>query len=194
MAESPDKVVYALGFIPLTVIGMALLAGLPFLLYLIVRSYFLPQVATYDICNLVPSAPGVSRGGAPISVAPSFWMAQLLFFVGYLLQNAMELYNQPADPQAPESKVRNRREQAITALVITTLVTTAFVAIRYTTGCETAFGMGIAVVTMIPLGVGWYKFASLCGARNADVFGIAGKILPMGASEPAPQVCVNTLV
>lgn len=194
MADPSEKVIYALGFIPITVIGLALLVGIPFVFYFILRNYFLPQVATYDICNLVPTAQGTSRGGMPLSVAPSFWMAQLLFFVGYLLQNATSLYNQPADPQAPESKIRNRKEQAITAIVITTIVTLAFMAIRYTTGCETGFGMAIAVITMIPLGVGWYHFAALCGARNADVFGISAKILPVGASEPAPQLCVNTSV
>jgi hypothetical protein len=47
---------------------------------------------------------------------------------------------------------------------------------------------------MIPLGVGWYEFASICGARNSDVFGISAKILPIGASEPPPQVCINTSV
>jgi hypothetical protein len=180
------------GFIPLTVVGIALLIGIPFLGYVIFRNYFIPHVVNYDICNLVPSQGG--RGGPPISVTPSFWMAQFLFFIGYLLQNATDLYNQPADPMASEAKVQNRREQAITAIVITTIVTIAFIAIRYTTGCETAFGIAIAILTMIPLGVGWYKFAALCGARNSDVFGIAAKILPIGASEPAPQVCINTSV
>jgi hypothetical protein len=190
--DSTTKVIYALGFIPITVVGISLLIGASFLIYVIYSKYFIPQVVNYDICNLVPSEAG--NAGAALSVAPSFWMAQVLFFVGYLLQNATSLYNQPSDPMASEAKVRNRREQAITAIVITTIITIAFVAIRYTTGCETAFGIAIAVLTMIPLGVGWYQFASLCGARNSDVFGISAKILPIGASEPPPQVCINTTV
>ena len=190
--DSTTKVIYALGFIPITVVGISLLIGASFLIYVIYSKYFIPQVVNYDICNLVPSEAG--NAGAALSVAPSFWMAQVLFFVGYLLQNATSLYNQPSDPMASEAKVRNRREQAITAIVITTIITIAFVAIRYTTGCETAFGIAIAILTMIPLGVGWYHFASLCGARNSDVFGISAKILPIGASEPPPQVCINTTV
>jgi hypothetical protein len=190
--DSTTKVIYALGFIPITVVGISLLIGGSFLIYVIFRKYFIPQVINYDICNLVPSAGG--NPGAALSVAPSFWMAQFLFFVGYLLQNATSLYNQPSDPMASEAKVKNRREQAITAIVITTIITIAFIAIRYTTGCETAFGIAIAILTMIPLGVGWYHFASLCGARNSDVFGISAKILPIGASEPPPQVCINTKV
>lgn len=192
MDPNAQKAIYFLGFIPITAIGISLLISIPFLIYVIFRNYFIPQVANYDICNLVPSEAG--KQGAGLSVAPSFWMAQLLFFVGYLLQNATSLYNQPSDPMASEAKVRNRKEQAITAIVITTIVTIAFIAIRYTTGCETAFGIGVALVTMVPLGVGWYHFASLCGARNSDVFGISAKILPIGASEPAPQVCINTSV
>lgn len=190
--DSSTQAIYVLGFIPITAIGISLLIGSTFLIYVIFRKYFVPQVINYDICNLVPSEAG--KAGAALSVAPSFWMAQLLFFVGYLLQNATSLYNQPSDPMASEAKVKNRREQAITAIVITTIITIAFIAIRYTTGCETAFGIAIAILTMIPLGVGWYHFASLCGARNSDVFGISAKILPIGASEPPPQVCINTTV
>lgn len=190
--DSAETTAIIFGFIPITVVGISLLIGIPFLIYVIFRKYFIPQVMNYDICNLVPYEAG--KGGPALSVAPSFWMAQFLFFVGYLLQNATSLYKQPADPMASEAKVRNRREQAITAIVITTIITIAFIAIRYTTGCETAFGIAIAILTMIPLGVGWYHFASLCGARNSDVFGISAKILPIGASEPAPQVCINTSV
>ena len=48
----------------------------------------------------------------------------------------------------------------------------------------------MAALTMIPLGVAWYYVAAACGIRNADVFGISSKILPVGATEPPPQVCV----
>ena len=192
MDSSAGKAIYIIGFIPVTAVGISLLIGIPFLIYVTFRKYFLPQIANYDICNLVPSEGG--RGGPALSVAPSFWMAQFLFFIGYLLQNATALYNLPSDPNASEAKVRNRREQAITAIVITTIITIGFIAMRYTTGCETAFGIGVAIVTMIPLGVGWYHFASICGARASDVFGISAKILPIGASEPPPQVCINTKV
>ena len=191
MDPTTAKVDYIFGIIPITIIGITLLIGMPYILYLIVRQQFIPQVTNYDICNLVPSEKGFSPS---LNIAPSFWMAQFLFFVGYLLQNAVSLYQQDADPKAPESKVQNRKEQAITAMVITTIVTIAFIALRYTTGCETAFGIAIAILTMIPLGVGWYEFAKLCGTRNADVFGISTKILPIGATEPPPQMCVNTSV
>jgi hypothetical protein len=129
----PSQTPIIFGFIPLTAVGISLLIGIPFLIYVIFRNYFIPQVANYDICNLVPSEGG--RGGAALSARTLFGWPDL-FFVGYLLQNATALYNQPSDPKASEAKVKNRREQAITAIVITTIITIAFVAIRYTTGCD----------------------------------------------------------
>lgn len=145
------------------------------------------KVISRDICNLVPSA----KQAGFLSVAPSYWMAEVLFFVSYLITNAAFLYNEVPQDKAVESKVRHRKEQALTAIILTTLVTLILVALRFlVTECETALGIALAGAVAIPLGVGWYYFASLCGARNADVFGIAAKMLPAGATEPPPMMCV----
>jgi hypothetical protein len=145
------------------------------------------QVPSHDICNLVPitGSFGLSNAG------PSFWMAQVLFFSGYLLTNAALLYREAAQTDADPKKVSNRKSRAFTALITTAIVTLAFILIRYrVTGCETLFGTLLAISTMIPLGVGWYYFATVCGAKNADVFGIAAKMLPTGATQPPPMMCV----
>jgi hypothetical protein len=146
------------------------------------------RLPNYDVCNLVPSA--AARGGM-VPVAPTFWMAQFLFFIGYLLENAYSLYTQVADPEASEVKVQNRKEQALTAIIVTSLIAVVIVALRYKlTGCESFVGILVASLTLLPLGVGWYQFAASCGIRSADVFGISAKILPIGATAPPPQVCV----
>jgi len=145
-------------------------------------------VTNYDICNLVPS--GSVKGGS-LNVTPSFWMANLLFFVGYLVSNAMYLYNTSPYPNAPDDKVKNRRDQAFTAIVVSILVTLAIVYARYQTGCETLVGIFISALVMIPLGSLWYYIASVCGAGNADIFGIVSGLLSPNA-RGSTQVCIAT--
>lgn len=181
---------FGLGNVGLILLFLGQITVAPAATYLL--QYILQGVSrlpNYDICNLVPSA---SMRGGIVPVAPTFWMAQFLFFMGYLIENAYSLYTQPADPQASEAKVQNRKEQALTAIITTSLIAVLVVAIRYKlTGCESITGILVASVTLLPLGVAWYLFAASCGIRSADVFGISAKILPIGATEPPPQVCVQ---
>ena len=148
-------------------------------------------IPSYDICNLVPS---VSNKGTLLNVAPSFWTAQLFFFIGYLLTNAITLYNTTPYPGASDAKVKNRRDQTLTAIVLIVLITLALVFARSRTGCETVVGTFVAASIMIPLGVGWYYLASVCGAGNSDIFGIVSRILTPTAGPSATQVCINTAV
>lgn len=168
----------------------ALGIGILFLLVLFLfnRSYL--TVPNRDICNLVPSS---SLLGTELFVSPSFWTAQLLFFAAYLIQNAVSLYNQEPELKADKRKVQNRKDQALTTIIVTSIVVPLLLLIRYnTTGCETGFGIVVSALLMVPLGIGWYKFAETCGIRHADVFGIAGKMLSVAAKEPPPMMCVNT--
>lgn len=171
-------------------IAIPILLAVVFLYYTITG--YTTTIPNYDVCNLVPSA---YNKGVPLNIVPSFWMAQLLFFVGYLLQNAMALYNQPVSPGSMQSKVDNRKEQAITAISVTIIISLVFVLVRLRTGCENPLGIFVAIMLMIPLGVGWYFLAaSLTGFGSADVFGIASQILSSDARKPATQVCVNTSI
>lgn len=163
--------------------------GILFLLILYIFNNSYLTVPNRDVCNLVPSA---SLFGTELFVAPSFWTAQILFFAAYLIQNALTLYNQESELKADKRKVQNRKDQAMTAIIVTSILVPLLVLIRYnTTGCETAFGIAISAFIMVPLGIAWYKFAEYCGIRHADVFGIAGKMLSVGAKEPPPMMCVN---
>jgi hypothetical protein len=147
----------------------------------------LTQVVNSDICNLVPSAKQLGL----LSVAPSYWNAHVLFFGSYLVSNAVALYNEIPQENAPEAKVRHRKDQALTAAIVSSIAMAVLVLLRlFTTGCETILGTAVAALIAVPSGVAWYYFASICGARNSDIFGIAGKMLPPGASEPPPMMCV----
>jgi len=139
-----------------------------------------------EICNLVPYS-GVSGSAFP----PSYWVAHIVFFAAYAITNASFLYTEVAQDNADEEKVLHRKEQAITSIVLISIAALSVLTARYViTGCETPIGLGLATLAIAPLGFGWYKLASLCGARNADVFGIAAKMLPYHATDPPPIMCV----
>lgn len=172
----------------LSILSFAMLAGLGFLIYTLVTKYFHPLVQNYDVCNLAPSAYG---GTQLLKVAPSFWTAQVVFFFAYLIQNAVSLYNEEPSPDAPYAKILNRKEQALTAIVVSSIVLTVLLILRYKlTGCETLFGISVALLTMIPLGIGWFYLAQISGIRSADIFGIAGQLLPTAATEKPSMTCV----
>jgi len=154
------------------------------LIHFVTGSYF--TINSRDICNLVPSA---NKYGF-IPSAPSFWMAEVLFFMSYLIRNAYTIYNQDAVTGASDAKVRNRKDRLYTSMVIGILITLLFVYLRYSfTGCETMVGITVSALVFVPLGIYWYDFAALCGAKNADIFGISASILPKGSNKT--QVCIK---
>jgi hypothetical protein len=146
------------------------------------------SVVNHDICNLVPSS--AVRGGF-LTVGPSFWMAELLFFITYLVSNALFLYKIPPYEGADAEKIANRQNQVVTAAIVSILLTVLFMYLRLQTGCETTMGAIVAAATMVPLGVGWYYFAQICGIGKADIFGIAAGVLSPSAGANATQVCVS---
>ncbi len=172
----------------ISILAFGILAGVLGVIYVLITKNFFPLVQNYDVCNLAPSAYG---GTELLKVAPSFWMAQVVFFFAYLIQNAVSLYKETPDPKASYAKVLNRKEQALTSAIVSSILLVVLLILRYKlTGCETLFGISVALLTMIPLGIGWYFLAELSGIRSADIFGIAGQILPSAAYEPPPTTCV----
>lgn len=156
-------------------------------------SQFLPfiQVNNADVCNLVP---GKTDYGVPfLSVAPSYWMAQLIFFASFLLSNAYAVYTMQAADTADPEKVERRKSQALLSMILTSVFATlAILGRKFLVGCETWLGMLIAMLVIAPVGFGWYQLARECSARDSDIFGIIQKVLPEEAQQPPPMSCVYT--
>lgn len=172
----------------LAILSIGVLFGVGGMFYSLMTNRFLPTVSNYDICNLAPSMYG---GASFLKIAPSFWTAQVVFFFAYLIQNAVSLYNEESDPKASYAKILNRKDQALMAAIVSSIVLVTLLFLRYKlTGCETLFGISVGLVSMIPLGIGWYYLAKSTGIRSADIFGIAGQILPSAAYDPPPTTCV----
>ncbi len=196
----PLMLITFLGFMSLALgnVGMIILfLGHVIIVPLVVNilhlvSFIFPESAKYvaarDICNFLPTFPTTASS---VNVFPSYWTAHFLFFMGYFLQNAQSLITKSAESGAPKERVELRQSQGRTALVVGIVVTLAILFARYKlTGCETMLGMAISALVLVPIGVGWYMMATLAGARDGDIFGIAGRIMPLSALAPPPMTCV----
>lgn len=163
-----------------------------------------------SINNVIPGALPDERG-AHANVGPTYWSAHITFFLGYLLANAVAIYNIPADPLIDKHLVANRKMRARNIIIATVLFALAIPLLRFkltgggfvdstsmltrilggvTGGAETMFGILVAVFACGGVGYAWYQFAESCGARSADVFGIAQQIIPSSAKDETPMTCV----
>jgi hypothetical protein len=146
------------------------------------------HISGTDIAMLVPSA---SRSFQQ-NVAPSYWMVQTLFFLSYLMTNAITIHGLPAESSARDWQVSNRRSKTVAVMLVITLAIVFLPIMRYSlTGTETVAGILIAAVVGGGLGVAWYTLASACGVRHADVFGIVQQMSP---NNGVPTACVYTPV
>ena len=144
-------------------------------------------VKSSNVALLVPD----SSFDSPFqNVAPSYWMAQVIFFAAYMLSNAVAILNMPANSKLDPILISNRKSKAMTIIVVISTLTILAALLRFTTHSETPAGVALAILVGGGLGYGWYEFASICGARAADVFGVVQQIIPSSATEEKPMTCV----
>lgn len=149
------------------------------------------QTNNADVCNLVP---GNTEYANPfLSVAPSLWMAHIVFFFSFLLTNGYYVYTMKAGDGADPEKVERRKSQALLSMSLTAILLVVLIFLRkFLVGCETWVGILIAVLLVGPIGMGWYQLARECSAKDSDIFGIVQKVLPASAQQPPPTTCVYT--
>ena len=151
------------------------------------ENFTVPASAT---CGLLPRG-FVDSTGRDFAI-PSYWLAQVVFFFGFLTTNANSVLNMPEAPNAPADKVERRKSQAQLVLIMSWIFLVLFVGARFFMGCETIPGVILSALVFWWIGNGWYKLARECSARDSDIFGIVQGILPPEASDPPPMTCVYT--
>ncbi len=125
-------------------------------------------------CSLVPDK---TKGGNFLSPITSNWVAQTFFFFGFLFTNALAVYSLEPEKGASPNLVEARKMQSMASLIISIVVFVALVFIYYKmTKCETLGSLLFGGATFGILGVVWFRLAVECGLKQADIFGIAGKI------------------
>ncbi len=145
-------------------------------------------VTSSEVCQFIPNAPKSST----MIVAPSSWISQVVLFLVYMFYNALSIYNMPSDSNSDPAKVANRHSRSISVMVMSLVACVALLVLRWVVvkGCETLYGSILSIVLAAGFAIGWYEFASLCGATHSDIFGIVSGILPPGANDPPPTMCV----
>lgn len=116
----------------------------------------------------------------------STWVAMIAFFIGYILKNAIELYSRESSDVDMNSKVNNRKFQAIVSICSIIIFAMIVLGYRLYSGCESKVEIIVTSLIFIPLGFGWYKALSSVGQdRLSDIFGIANRLLtPTAMDEP----------
>lgn len=161
-----------------------------------------------DTCRLsVPFTTNVRnvRENADELVVASPWLAMMSFFIGYLLSNALALYNRepianainvskdplPADASTESGSSRRRMQSVISIFCI--IVFAVYVLwSRLRGGCEGWLGAMITLSLFAYGGHGWFKLLSTIGQdRLSDLFGIANRLLSPGAIMNQPIACVE---
>jgi hypothetical protein len=157
-------------------------------------------LSSNDISQLI-SIPATG----PVNVFPSYWMAHISFFFGYLLSNAVRMFIQAPDlslirgassdaiKSSINAKIAARKEKAV-SVMISTLVFLVLITIMriIATGAETLAGITFAIVVLGSAGFGWYYAAETLGATNSDVFGIAVQMMAPDSGATKPKTCVYT--
>lgn len=155
-----------------------------------------------DVVQLVPLIPSSGESFAnSANIYPSYWMAHISFFFGYLLTNAYKILTAETDlkiiknassKEALQLKIDARKQKA--GVLIGTLIFLYILLsiIRYyATGAEHVFGM-LCALPIFFVGVGWYYFAEQCGATNSDIFGISMQMMSSDTAQDKPKACVYT--
>lgn len=154
-------------------------------------SYGVPE-ALYKIKAQPASGCSVFGEFANTGDTVSYWLAALVFFVSYMFINAFNLYNRPAQPNAPENKVDARKTQAAMAMAIILLFGIGMLLYRFfTTTCETVLGLPVSFAVFIPLAYYWYSLLVSCsGDRLTDLFGVVNRIMVEPKNSGPGAVCL----
>jgi len=138
---------------------------------------------------------------------PSNWVNHISFFFGFIIANAVAIYNEPT-PKASgnseetikesaaniERRVTNRKWLAGTITALSIFVFLVILMFRYNkTECEQGFWISfIPILITTFTGVSWFKLVQTkCGVRPADVLGIVQGMIPSQLIDN-PIVCVGS--
>lgn len=138
---------------------------------------------------------------------PSNWVNHLSFFFGFIIANAVAIYNEPTPKPSGATeaavkasaanigrRVTNRKWLAGTITAISIAVFIIILMFRYNkTDCEQSFWISLIPILITTFtGVSWFKLVQTkCGVRPADVLGIVQGMISSELIDN-PIVCVGS--
>ena len=163
-----------------------------------------------EVCNVLPV-----NNTLKYDMIISYWMAMISFFIGYMMTNAVAIYqmepinpteidptgnSNPATAAAISSGVALRKSNTINAMAVIIAFTLIVIYIRvFYSGCDWGeFSLVTVLSVLIAFGFGglgysWYKMLEGVDGGNsrlADLFGIANRMMIPPALVNAPYACL----
>ena len=146
--------------------------------------------------------PGIEAKSA--YTTPSDWLGHLSFFFGFIISNAIAVYNEPVpevggpndDTKANrlaklEARVKNRKSLCTSIILTSITVFLVLIAFRFKVACENKM-----VYTIVPIliacmtGASWFAIVyTKCGVRPTDILGIVQGMIPTELIDN-PIVCM----
>jgi hypothetical protein len=198
----PIIIICLIGFLSLTVlnvgtiflfVGQVLIVPLTVALLHVITS-IIPgtRVPASDVGLLVPSIRDAGMASS-FNVAPSYWVAHVVFFCSYIFTNAYTVYNlDSATAGSAPWKIENRKGRSLMIMIVSLLSMGALILSRYVmTGAETVLGVIIGIGVFVPLAYYWYQIAIKNGSQNGDIFGIVQQIMPSIEEDTAATLCLK---
>ena len=185
--------------LPLTMAGTLLILGFGTanyaMLFFLVGMLFVVPIIPWFLNLILPESYGTDSPGCGIVPGPAKfvipqWNAMVFFFLGYMMTNAIKLYQMPpTEPDDPQ-KTSLRKSQCIMGMIAVLVSIVALLAIRLLT-CNNAVWSCVAAVYGMGMGIGWYYLLNTSASgRLADLFGIANRLLSPSAFVNEPVGCV----
>lgn len=149
------------------------------------------------------------------SVFLSTYLSMVAFFVGYIINNALDLFNKEDNKdesteievkttvnksivsKSIDSKIMNRKSRTIMSVIMAGLILLLVIYIRSNSSCEgTDYRRFIRILLSVSLfgagGYFWYSTLTtdMMSNRLSDLFGIANRLLPPVSISNAPVACL----
>lgn len=161
-------------------------------------------------CTLFPDTPSLSESPIATSTRPTSWTSHIVFLYGFLMANALALFNvekpilqneselekdtRNARKAKIEERYANRRSKTAIIIALLTVVFGLLLLFRYwKTGCEDSILKATPALIFTGLfGASWYTFITgECGVLPTDVLGFAAGMKSPDLAEN-PIVCVGS--
>jgi hypothetical protein len=99
-----------------------------------------------------------------------------------------------SDGATINKKILNRKSQALMSIISIIVFAVIVIYFRYSSGCDSFFGIISTLALSGTAGFGWYYSLSQIGQdRLSDLFGIANRLLPPSMIQNKPIACLPVL-
>jgi hypothetical protein len=154
-----------------------------------------------NVNNLVVDFPGSTDSKSSSVKIISLWIAMTMFFMGYILSNAVDLFNYPVKipdgitDEQKDSFMRKgeyRRSQAMFAIISIVIITLVLIGLRAVFVGSEKWGTVILSTGIFGLiGSSFYNLLSQSSdMRLSDMFGIANSLLSPDSLTDQPVACL----